>query len=138
MGVNTRNMYSCLQKYKKLNKSHLVGQLLKIKKKKNDIHCARRLGLLHHVKCSVLLDVSKDSSASIFRIIDATTAIPASTILISQHDIPGGPIILSILHMEIIPVISENPTEHSGTFCGQNEVVLMWKLVVLMATCVSW
>ena len=29
MGVNTRNMYSCLQKYNKLNKSHLVGQLLK-------------------------------------------------------------------------------------------------------------
>ena len=28
MGVNTRNMYSCLQKYNKLNKSHLVGQLL--------------------------------------------------------------------------------------------------------------
>ena len=30
MGVNTRNMYSCLQKCNKLNKSHLVGQLLKI------------------------------------------------------------------------------------------------------------
>jgi len=28
MGVNTRNMQSCLQKYNKLNKSHLVGQLL--------------------------------------------------------------------------------------------------------------
>ena len=28
MGVNNRNMYSCLQKYNKLNKSHLVGQLL--------------------------------------------------------------------------------------------------------------
>ena len=28
MGVNTRNMYSCLQKYNKLNKLHLVGQLL--------------------------------------------------------------------------------------------------------------
>jgi len=28
MGVNTRNMYSCLQKYNKVNKSHLVGQLL--------------------------------------------------------------------------------------------------------------
>jgi hypothetical protein len=32
MGVNTRNMYSCLQKCNKLNKSHLVGQLL------NSIH----------------------------------------------------------------------------------------------------
>jgi len=28
MGVYTRNMQSCLQKYNKLNKSHLVGQLL--------------------------------------------------------------------------------------------------------------
>jgi len=28
MGVNNRNMYSWLQKYNKLNKSHLVGQLL--------------------------------------------------------------------------------------------------------------
>ena len=28
MGVNTRNMLSCLQKYNKLNKSHLVWQLL--------------------------------------------------------------------------------------------------------------
>jgi len=28
MGVNTGNMYSCLQKCNKLNKSHLVGQLL--------------------------------------------------------------------------------------------------------------
>ena len=28
MGVNTRNMQSCLQKCNKLNKSHLVGQLL--------------------------------------------------------------------------------------------------------------
>ena len=35
MGVNTRNMWSCLQKYNKLNKSHLVGQLL------NSIHDAR-------------------------------------------------------------------------------------------------
>ena len=35
MGVNTRNMYSCLQKCNKLNKSHLVGQLL------NSIHDAR-------------------------------------------------------------------------------------------------
>ena len=35
MGVNTRNMYSCLQKFNKLNKSHLVGQLL------NSIHDAR-------------------------------------------------------------------------------------------------
>jgi len=35
MGVNTRNMYSCLQKYNKLNKSHLVKQLL------NSIHDAR-------------------------------------------------------------------------------------------------
>ena len=35
MGVNTRNTYSCLQKYNKLNKSHLVGQLL------NSIHDAR-------------------------------------------------------------------------------------------------
>ena len=35
MGVNTRDMYSCLQKYNKLNKSHLVGQLL------NLIHDAR-------------------------------------------------------------------------------------------------
>ena len=35
MGVNTPNMYSCLQKYNKLNKSHLVGQLL------NSIHDAR-------------------------------------------------------------------------------------------------
>ena len=34
MGVNTRNMESCLQKYNKLNKSHLVGQLL------NSIHDA--------------------------------------------------------------------------------------------------
>ena len=35
MGVNTRNMQSCLQKCNKLNKSHLVGQLL------NPIHEAR-------------------------------------------------------------------------------------------------
>jgi hypothetical protein len=28
MGVNTRNMLSCLQKYNKLNKLNLVGQLL--------------------------------------------------------------------------------------------------------------
>ena len=28
MGVNTRNMYSCLQKCNKLHKSHIVGQLL--------------------------------------------------------------------------------------------------------------
>jgi len=28
MGVSTRNMYSCLQKCNKLNKSHLVGKLL--------------------------------------------------------------------------------------------------------------
>ena len=35
MGVNTRNMYSCLQKCNKLNKSHLVGNLLK------SIHDAR-------------------------------------------------------------------------------------------------
>ena len=28
MGVNTRNMQSCLQKSNKLNKSHLVGRLL--------------------------------------------------------------------------------------------------------------
>ena len=35
MGVNTRNIYSCLQKYNKLNKSYLVGQLL------NSIHDAR-------------------------------------------------------------------------------------------------
>ena len=35
MGVNTRNTYSCLHKYNKLNKSHLVGQLL------NSIHDAR-------------------------------------------------------------------------------------------------
>ena len=39
MGVNIRNMKSCLQKYNKesnkLNKSHLVGQLL------NSIHDAR-------------------------------------------------------------------------------------------------
>jgi len=28
MGVMTRNMWRCLQKYNKLNKSHLVGQLL--------------------------------------------------------------------------------------------------------------
>ena len=28
MGVNARNMQSCLQKCNKLNKSHLVGQLL--------------------------------------------------------------------------------------------------------------
>jgi len=34
MGVNTRNMYSCLQKCNKLNKSYLVGQLL------NSIHNA--------------------------------------------------------------------------------------------------
>jgi len=34
MGVNTRNMYSCLQKCNKLNKSHLVGKLL------NSIHDA--------------------------------------------------------------------------------------------------
>ena len=33
MGVNTRNMYSCLQKYNKLNKSHLVGQLLNLQQK---------------------------------------------------------------------------------------------------------
>jgi len=26
MGASTRNMYSCLHKYNKLNKSHLVGQ----------------------------------------------------------------------------------------------------------------
>ena len=30
MGVNTQNMYSCLQKCNKLNKSHLVGQLLNL------------------------------------------------------------------------------------------------------------
>ena len=30
MGANTRNMLSCLQKYNKLNKSHLVGQLINI------------------------------------------------------------------------------------------------------------
>jgi len=35
MGVNTRNMLSCLQKYNKLYKPHLVGQLL------NLIHDAR-------------------------------------------------------------------------------------------------
>jgi len=35
MGVNTRNMYSCLQICNKLNKSHLVGQFL------NSIHDAR-------------------------------------------------------------------------------------------------
>ena len=35
MGVNTRNMQSCVQKYNKLNKSHLVGQLL------NSIHGAQ-------------------------------------------------------------------------------------------------
>ena len=35
MGVNARNMYSCLQKCNKLNKTHLVGQLL------NSIHDAR-------------------------------------------------------------------------------------------------
>ena len=28
MGVNTRNMWSCLQKCNKLNTSHLVGKLL--------------------------------------------------------------------------------------------------------------
>ena len=30
MGVNTRNIQSCLQKCNKLNKSHLVGQLLNL------------------------------------------------------------------------------------------------------------
>jgi hypothetical protein len=35
MGVNTRNMYNCLQKCNKLNKSHLAGKLL------NSIHDAR-------------------------------------------------------------------------------------------------
>jgi len=30
MGINTRNMQSCLQKCNKLNKSHLVGQLLNV------------------------------------------------------------------------------------------------------------
>jgi len=35
MGVNTRNMKSCLQKCNKLNKSHLVGKLLSL------IHDAR-------------------------------------------------------------------------------------------------
>ena len=35
MGVNTRNMWSRLQKCNKLNKLHLVGQLL------NSIHDAR-------------------------------------------------------------------------------------------------
>jgi len=54
MGVNTRNMYSCLQKSNKLNKSHLVGQLL------NSIHDARthaykiqsfRLKLKQEVNC---------------------------------------------------------------------------------------
>jgi len=35
MGVNTRNMWSCLQKCNKLNKSHLVEKLL------NSIHDAR-------------------------------------------------------------------------------------------------
>ena len=35
MGVNTRNMQSCLQKCNKLNKSHPVGQVL------NSIHDAR-------------------------------------------------------------------------------------------------
>jgi len=35
MGVNTRNIYSCLQKCNKLNKLHLAGQLL------NSIHDAR-------------------------------------------------------------------------------------------------
>ena len=35
MGVNTRNMQSCLQKCNKLNKSHLVAELL------NSIHDAR-------------------------------------------------------------------------------------------------
>ena len=35
MGLNTRNMYSCLQKCNKLNKSHIFGQLL------NLIHVAR-------------------------------------------------------------------------------------------------
>jgi len=34
MGVNTRNMQSCLQKCNTLNKSHLVGELL------NSIHYA--------------------------------------------------------------------------------------------------
>ena len=34
MGVNTRNMQSCLQKCNKLNKSHIFGQL-------NSIHDAR-------------------------------------------------------------------------------------------------
>jgi len=37
MGVNTRNMYSCLQKCNKLNKLHLVGQLL------NSIHDAQTM-----------------------------------------------------------------------------------------------
>jgi len=92
---------------------------------------------LHHVKWSVVPYVSKDSSAFIFRISDVATAVPASTILTSQHDVPGRPNSLSVLHMEIIPVNSENHTEHSSTFCGQNEVVLMWKLVVIMVTCVS-
>jgi hypothetical protein len=64
-------------------------------------------------------------------------AIPASTILTSQHYVPCRTTILSVLRMEIIPVNSENHTKHSRTFCGQNEVVLMWKLVVLMLTCVS-
>ena len=35
MGVNTRKMYSCLQKCNKLNRSHLVGQSL------NSIHDGR-------------------------------------------------------------------------------------------------
>jgi len=35
MGVNTRNIYSCLQECNLLNKSHLVGKLL------NSIHDAR-------------------------------------------------------------------------------------------------
>ena len=59
MGDNTRNMYSCLQKYNKLNKSHLVGQLLnsiqdarthvhkkKIKRKATNIHYAKLDDLL--------------------------------------------------------------------------------------------
>jgi hypothetical protein len=89
--------------------------------------------MLQHFERSVVRNVSK-CSFYVFRISDAVTVVTAST---SPHDVPGRQTSLSVIDMEIIPVNSENHTEHTSTFRGQNEVVLMLKLVVLVVTCVS-
>jgi len=53
MGVNTRNMYSCLQKCNKPNKSNLVGQLLNFKNQSQllriQVHCGYHTSL--HSSC---------------------------------------------------------------------------------------